>query len=50
MKRLRIQVREDGGSIDQVVLSPVKYRTARPGTAKNETVILEEIRQVESSH
>ena len=44
MKRLRIQVREDGVSIDQIVLSAVKYRTTRPGTAKNDTVILEEIR------
>ena len=44
MKRLRIQVREDGVSIDQIVLSAVKYRTTRPGTAKNDTLILEEIR------
>ena len=40
MQTVRIQVREDGVSIDQVVLSAVKYRTARPGTAKNDTVIL----------
>jgi hypothetical protein len=40
MRRLRIQVREDGASIDQIVLSAVKYRTMRPGTAKNDTVIL----------
>ena len=44
MRRLRIQVREDGVSIDQIVLSAVRYRTTRPGTAKNDTVILEEIR------
>ena len=44
MKRLRIQVREDGVSIDQIALSAVKYRTTRPGTARNDTVILEEIR------
>ena len=41
---LRIQVHEDGVSIDQIVLSAVRYRTTRPGTAKNDTVILEEIR------
>ncbi len=40
VQQVRIQVREDGVSIDQVVLSAVKYRTARPGTAKNDTVIL----------
>jgi hypothetical protein len=40
MRRLRIQVREDGVSIDQIVLSAVQYRSTRPGTAKNDTVIL----------
>ena len=40
IRRIRIQVREDGVSVDQIVLSAVKYRTARPGTAKNDTVIL----------
>ncbi len=39
-QRLRIQIREDGVSVDQIVLSAVTYRTARPGTAKNDTVIL----------
>ncbi len=39
-RRIRIQVREDGVSVDQIVLSAVKYRTSRPGTAKNDTVIL----------
>jgi hypothetical protein len=39
-RRIRIQVREDGVSIDQIVLSAVKYRTTRPGTAKNDTVIV----------
>ncbi len=38
--RLRIQSREDGVSIDQVVLSAEKYKTARPGTAKNDTTIV----------
>jgi hypothetical protein len=39
-QRIRIQVREDGVSVDQIVLSAVKYLTTRPGTAKNDTVIL----------
>ena len=30
-QRLRIQMREDGLAIDQVVLSAVRYLTARPG-------------------
>jgi hypothetical protein len=37
---LRIQTREDGVSIDEIVLSAVKYKTSRPGTAKNDTTIL----------
>jgi hypothetical protein len=37
---LRIQVREDGVSLDQIVLSAEKYLTARPGAAKNDTTIL----------
>ena len=35
-----IQTREDGVSIDQVVLSAEKYLTTRPGTAKNDRMIL----------
>jgi hypothetical protein len=35
-----IQTREDGVSIDQVVLSAAKYLTTRPGTAKNDHTIL----------
>ena len=35
-----IQTREDGVSIDQIVLSAEKYLSARPGTAKNDTTIL----------
>src|SRR6185436_17887179 len=38
--RVRIQVREDGLGIDQIVLSSTRWLTARPGTAKNDTVIL----------
>ena len=39
---LRIQVREDGLSIDQIVLSPVQYATTAPGAGKNDTTILSE--------
>ena len=35
-----IQTREDGVSVDQVVLSAAKYLTARPGAAKNDRTIL----------
>jgi hypothetical protein len=37
---IRIQTREDGVAIDQVVLSAKKYLSTRPGTAKNDTTIL----------
>jgi hypothetical protein len=37
---IHIQPREDGVSIDQIVLSASKYLTARPGAAKNDTTIL----------
>jgi hypothetical protein len=37
---IRIQQREDGVSIDQIVLSAEKYLTARPGLAKNDRTIL----------
>lgn len=37
---LRIQQREDGVSIDQIVLSAVRYATAAPGTARNDATIL----------
>ena len=37
---IRIQVREDGLSIDQVVLSPTTYLTSSPGALKNDTTIL----------
>jgi hypothetical protein len=39
-QQIRIQVREDGVSVDQIVLSAVRYRTSRPGAAKNDTLIL----------
>jgi hypothetical protein len=37
---IRIQPREDGFSIDQIVLSPRRYLTTAPGGLKNDTVIL----------
>ncbi|HXG91540.1 MAG TPA: endonuclease/exonuclease/phosphatase family protein [Blastocatellia bacterium] len=37
---LRVQVREDGISIDQIVLSPSTYVSASPGALKNDTTIL----------
>ena len=40
VQRLRIQTREDGLSIDQIVLSPSRYLTASPGALKNDTTIL----------
>jgi phosphatidylinositol-3-phosphatase len=37
---IRVQVREDGLSIDQIVLSPVTYFNSSPGTLKNDNTIL----------
>ena len=37
---LRIQVREDGFSIDQVVLSSERYLTVAPGANRNDTTVL----------
>src|SRR5687768_5045036 len=37
---IRIQVREDGISIDQIVLSPSTYLFSSPGALKNDNVIL----------
>jgi hypothetical protein len=39
-QRIRIQVREDGLGIDQIVLSAAKYLTSAPGALKNDTTIL----------
>jgi len=39
-QRLRIQTREDGFSIDQIVLSPSAYLRSSPGALKNDTTIL----------
>jgi glucose/arabinose dehydrogenase len=37
---MRIQTREDGLSIDQIVLSPTTYLSRAPGTTKNDTTIV----------
>jgi hypothetical protein len=37
---IQIQTREDGVSVDQVVLSAGEYLTTRPGAAKNDATIL----------
>ena len=37
---IRVQLREDGLAIDQIVLSPVKYLNNAPGAPKNDTTIL----------
>ena len=39
---IRVQSREDGISIDQIVLSPVKYVASAPGALKNDATILAE--------
>jgi hypothetical protein len=39
-QRIRIQMREDGVRIDQIVLSADRYRTTRPGRPKNDTTLL----------
>lgn len=40
MHRIRVQTREDGLSIDQIVLSPKTYIDEAPGAATNDTTIL----------
>jgi hypothetical protein len=42
MHTIRIQTREDGVEIDQVVLSPARYLSAVPGPVKNDATILAE--------
>ena len=39
LQTVRIQTREDGLSIDQIMLSDVTFVTTRPGAAKNDTTI-----------
>ena len=40
VQTIRVQVREDGLSIDQIVLSPVTYLNSAPGALKNDNTIL----------
>jgi hypothetical protein len=40
LQTLRVQPREDGLAIDQIVLSPQQFLTATPGTLKNDTTIV----------
>jgi hypothetical protein len=40
VQTLRVQIREDGVSIDQIVLSSGRYLNAAPGSLKNDTTIL----------
>ena len=39
-QRIRIQTREDGFTIDQIVLSPERYLRTAPGALKNDTTIV----------
>jgi len=38
---IRVQTREDGLALDQVVLSPAAYLNSSPGSLKNDTTILD---------
>ncbi len=40
LQTIRVQVRDDGLSIDQIVLSPQTYLNASPGVTKNDTTIV----------
>jgi hypothetical protein len=46
---MRVQVREDGFSIDQIVLSARRYLTASPGALTNDTTILAPVDPVSSA-
>ncbi|OLB61446.1 MAG: hypothetical protein AUI11_09740 [Acidobacteria bacterium 13_2_20CM_2_66_4] len=37
---MRIQVREDGVELDQIVLSPVTYASSPPGSTTNDSTIV----------
>ena len=39
-QRLRVQIREDGVSIDQIVISPARYLSTAPGPATNDSTIV----------
>jgi hypothetical protein len=41
-QRLRVQTREDGLSIDQIVLSPNQFLDVAPGALKDDSTILTE--------
>lgn len=43
LQRVRVQTREDGFSIDQIVVSPSAYLTMAPGLNKGDTTVLPEI-------
>jgi endonuclease/exonuclease/phosphatase family metal-dependent hydrolase len=45
MHTIRVQTRQDGFSIDQIVLSPNTYLTSSPGLPKNDTVTLARTRR-----
>ncbi len=40
LQAMRIQTREDGVSLDQIVLSPGAYLTTAPGATRNDTTIM----------
>lgn len=40
LQTIRVQVREDGLSLDQIVLSADKYATRAPGATKNDTTLV----------
>src|SRR5262249_24348515 len=42
VQTIRVQQREDGISIDQIILSPMKYLDAAPGAQKNDTTVVPE--------
>jgi hypothetical protein len=40
LQTIRIQTREDGASVNEIVLSARKYKTTRPGAVKNDTTVV----------
>ena len=41
-QNIRVQLREDGLAIDQIVLSPITYMYTAPGWPKNDSIVLQE--------
>jgi acid phosphatase type 7 len=39
-QRIRIQVREDGASVDQIVISPARFLTTAPGALKDDATVV----------